>query len=67
MKRPDYLFPSSSSRKEKLDRARAKAMELGKPTGGPSKATRDRIQAAIEQEERTRRNIEALSYEGETT
>lgn len=65
MKRPDYLFPSSSSRKEKLDRARAKSMALGKPTGGPSKATRDRIQAAIEQEERTRRNIEALNYEGD--
>ena len=63
MKRPDYLFPISN--KEKLERARAKGMALGKPTGGPSKATRARIQEAIEQEERTRRNIEALNYEGD--
>ncbi len=62
MKRPSYLFPIN--RKEKLNLARA-AMALAKPTGRSTNATRDRIQAAIEQEERTRRNIEALNYEGD--
>ena len=57
------------SKKEKLDRARAKrALEraLGKPAGRSSNGARARIQAAIEQEERTRRNIEALNDTEET-
>ena len=61
MKNPSYLFQSN---KEKLDRARAKgALEraLGKPAGRSSNGARARIQEAIEQEERTRRNIEALN------
>ena len=66
---PNHPFrrPLGLSSAEKSQLGRKNALALGKPTGGPSKATRDRIQAAIEQEERTRRNIEALNYEGETT
>jgi hypothetical protein len=67
-KRTDNPFqklmgPSSS---EKARRGRQIALALGKPTGGPSKATQARIQEALEQEARTRHNIEALNYEGET-
>lgn len=65
---PNHPFrrPMGLTRDEKLQLGRKNALALGKPTGGPSKATRDRIQEALEQEARTRRNIEALSYEGET-
>ena len=63
---PDHPFRNwmGLSDKEKLDRARAKkALEraLGKPSGRSSNGARARIQEAIEQEERTRRNIEALN------
>jgi hypothetical protein len=66
---PNHPFrrPLGLSIAEKSQLGRKNALALGKPTGGPSKATRARIQEALEQEARTRRNIETLNYEGETT
>ena len=61
---PNSPFRCPISNISKADRAQQgwlAAMALGKPTGGASKATRARIQEAIEQEERTRRNVEALN------